>query len=171
MALTTIKNLNLASSVTGTLPTANGGTGATSFSPGKLLQTISDTKTNTTQSTSSTSFVASSLTIDITPSATSSKILLFLNGGQMYTPANRALHVTIYRDSTNLGDATRGMARMTVGGGGELLAPHSIHFLDSPNSSSQKTYTVYFESDDGSTVYLSTGSAGTMSFTAMEIGA
>ena len=41
MALTRLglnQAVNLASNVTGTLPTANGGTGATSFSPGKILQ-------------------------------------------------------------------------------------------------------------------------------------
>ena len=40
MALTTIKNLDLTSSVTGTLPTGNGGTGATSFAPGKVKQVL-----------------------------------------------------------------------------------------------------------------------------------
>ena len=40
MALTRIglnQSINLASNVTGTLPTANGGTGATSFVKGKVL--------------------------------------------------------------------------------------------------------------------------------------
>ena len=44
MAITRIgpnQSINLASNITGTLPTANGGTGATSFSPGKALQIIS----------------------------------------------------------------------------------------------------------------------------------
>ena len=41
MALTRLgpnQSVNLASNVTGTLPTGNGGTGATSFAPGKVLQ-------------------------------------------------------------------------------------------------------------------------------------
>ena len=43
MALTRLglnQSINLASNVTGTLPTANGGTGATSFAPGKVLQVV-----------------------------------------------------------------------------------------------------------------------------------
>ena len=38
MALTTIKNLNLASSVTGTLPVANGGTGLASGTADQYLK-------------------------------------------------------------------------------------------------------------------------------------
>ena len=44
MAITRLgpnQSVNLASNVTGTLPTANGGTGATSFAPGKVLQVVS----------------------------------------------------------------------------------------------------------------------------------
>ena len=42
MALTRLglnQSINLATNVTGTLATGNGGTGATSFAPGKILQT------------------------------------------------------------------------------------------------------------------------------------
>ena len=38
MALTTIKNLNLTSSVTGTLPVANGGTGLASGTTDQFLK-------------------------------------------------------------------------------------------------------------------------------------
>jgi len=174
MALTRLglnQSINLATNVTGTLATGNGGTGATSFSPGKVLQAVSSTINNATESTTSQSFVASSLQLNITPSATSSKILIFLNGGQAYIQTNRAMHVTLYRDSTNLGDATRGMARFSIAASGSLLSPHSNHFLDSPNSTSQLNYRVYYESDGGDEIYFSTGSAGTMSLTALEIGA
>ena len=43
MALTRLgpnQLLNLTSNVTGTLPAANGGTGLTSFAPGKILQVV-----------------------------------------------------------------------------------------------------------------------------------
>ena len=62
MALTVVKtsalsgNINLTSQVTGTLPTANGGTGATSFAPGKLSQQI------ITQTTSETTCTSTSAT-------------------------------------------------------------------------------------------------------------
>ena len=67
--------------ITGTLAAANGGTGATSYSPGKVLQTVQGTSSYQKSSTS-TSFVdvesSSSTTWEtaITPAAASSKILI-----------------------------------------------------------------------------------------------
>ena len=66
MALTVVKtsalsgNINLTSQVTGTLPTANGGTGATSFSPGKVGQVIQNVITSGNTAATSTSFTATS---------------------------------------------------------------------------------------------------------------
>ena len=83
MALTRLgpnQSVNLASNVTGTLPAANGGTGATSFTAGKILQVVSAKKTDLFN-TSSTSFVDVGLEATITPSATSSKISVYLDTG------------------------------------------------------------------------------------------
>ena len=70
--------VNAASNVTGTLPTANGGTGGTSYSPGKVLQVIEDASTTATTFTDTT-YVDVGLQVTITPSATSSKILILAN--------------------------------------------------------------------------------------------
>jgi len=70
--------VNAATNVTGTLATTNGGTGATSFAPGKLLQTQSALFTSQSAHNSET-FTASNYTDQITPSATSSKILVQFN--------------------------------------------------------------------------------------------
>ncbi len=75
---TNISGVNLTSQVTGTLPTANGGTGATSFAPGKVLQVVQGTTTTST-STTSTTYADTTLSGAITPSATSSKILVIAN--------------------------------------------------------------------------------------------
>ena len=68
MALTRLglnQSINLASNVTGTLPTANGGTGATSFTSGKVLQT--QTALFTSSSAHSTeSYTATGYTDQIT---------------------------------------------------------------------------------------------------------
>ena len=55
LATNTTGDLNLASQVTGTLATGNGGTGATSFAPGKLLQ-VQNFNTTTSITTTSTKF-------------------------------------------------------------------------------------------------------------------
>ena len=70
--------LNLASNVTGTLPTGNGGTGATSFTAGKLLQFVNQEE-NTAFNTTSSSAVDSGINVSITPTASNSKILLTTN--------------------------------------------------------------------------------------------
>ena len=85
MAITRIgpnQSINLASNITGTLPTANGGTGATSFSPGKALQIIStpDVGGLSQASTNSTTYAdISGVDLVLTPTASSSKFLLFLS--------------------------------------------------------------------------------------------
>ena len=83
MALTRLglnQSINLASNVTGTLAAGNGGTGATSFAPGKVLQVVSSNNSYG-MTTSSTSLIdaesSSGVTWEptITPSSSSSKIL------------------------------------------------------------------------------------------------
>ena len=72
MALTRLGGAN---AITGIVPVANGGTGASSFSPGKVLQVVTATST-TRKETTGTSFVDTNLSASITPSATSSKIFM-----------------------------------------------------------------------------------------------
>tara|TARA_R100000697_G_scaffold2200_1_gene5123 strand:+ start:898 stop:1443 length:546 start_codon:yes stop_codon:yes gene_type:complete len=83
MALTRLglnQSINLASNVTGTLATGNGGTGATSFAPGKVLQLVNAFKTdaNTLTTSSSVTDVAN-LTCSITPSSTSNFVYVTAN--------------------------------------------------------------------------------------------
>jgi hypothetical protein len=61
-----ISKVGLTTGITGTLPIANGGTGATSFSPGKVLQVVQGT-TSVTHTTTSTTPADTGLTVDITP--------------------------------------------------------------------------------------------------------
>ena len=80
MALTRLglnQSINLASNVTGTLATGNGGTGATSFAPGKFNQMIVMSSSSATVTTAS-SYSDTNLTASITPTATNSKILIYI---------------------------------------------------------------------------------------------
>jgi isoaspartyl peptidase/L-asparaginase-like protein (Ntn-hydrolase superfamily) len=123
MALTRLglnQSINLASNVTGTLATGNGGTGATSFSPGKVGQVI-----NAQQGyfqTNSTSFVDTGLTASITPSATSSKVLVVvsLSGCSSTDQADTSLEARLLRDSSEI------IVFETIGG---ILLVHHIQVL------------------------------------------
>jgi hypothetical protein len=133
---------------------------------GKVLQVLTATDT-TERTTTSSTFVTGSntMSIDITPSSTSSKIFLISTfsarvqgGGAMYT---------IYRDSTNIG-ATNGITR--VYNSGDLYFNISMSILDSPSSTSQITYQVYFNCQNGGTATVNSGNLKA-SLTAFEVGA
>ena len=82
MALTRLglnQSVNLASNVTGTLPAANGGTGATSFTAAKVLQVVTSVPTSSF-STTSTSLVDTGYSVSITPTATNSKMIIEFSG-------------------------------------------------------------------------------------------
>jgi len=159
-----ITRLGGANAITGTLPAANiNATSLGNVDVGKVLQVV--TATDSTRRTStSTSWVTSSntLSVTITPSSTSNKIFIELNtsifgiGLRTYT--------TIFRDSTNLGDATYGMSQSTTGTWTGL----GMSYLDSPSSTSALTYQFYWQNGGSGTSYMN-GDNGTASITAFEI--
>ena len=171
MALTRLgpnQSVNLASNVTGTLPTANGGTGATSFTKGKILQIQNTTATTQKTTTSSSSFVEA-YTVDITPSSTSSKILImFSTFGYQDTTAIGSIY-TIYRDSTNLGDSSKGLF-MFRNGNNNLEMGVCGQVYDSPSTTSAITYGLRQKTESGSVAisYISRSGAPTY-LTAVEI--
>ena len=132
---------------------------------GKVLQVLTATDT-TERSTSSTSFVTASntLTITITPSATSSKIFLVTSGTGYQSGSSSKF--TIYRGGTNLSTASENELvqfeanRSSIG----------MTFLDSPNTTSATTYQVYFRNSGGSTTNLNPNNNQSV-ITAFEIGA
>ena len=140
---------------------------------GKVLQVVS-AMTNSSIGTTSTSYVATGFYVDITPTATTSKILVTLSGGSTYNgvSASTTQFVTIYRDSTNLGHSSYGLSRFSTPGGYWSLVPHSASVLDTPSSTSVLRYQIYFKnSNTASNVDFSHFDRGYVTITAMEIGA
>jgi len=130
-----------------------------SIPTGKVLQVLSTTKTDTTSVTQSSSFAdVSGMSVAITPSATSSKILVILSAN-VSTNAGYNLHLKLVRDSTDIciGDAASSRSRVTVG-----IRPPDIYsriertmnFLDSPSSTSATTYKLQWRQVDNTTAYL-----------------
>ena len=164
MALTRLglnQAINLATNVTGTLATGNGGTGATSFSPGKVLQ-VQYFFTHANISTSSTSDAATIVTDQITPSATDSKILIWVDGGRgSYGPSTAEGVSKLYRQ---------------IGGGGfsELQVCHlaqvnepggygkptiAFNYVDtSHNTTSAIDYKIYIKTN-ANTYHFNSGGA------------
>ena len=123
---------------------------------GKLLQVVSNsTQTRTTASSNTGTFYTSSLTANITPSATSSKIFV-LASGNYYTTNTSTGGLSLFRDSTNLGHSTHGLAY--VGGDASSYGAFTLHYLDSPNTTSQITYSFRLSRTYGSdAVYAPVG--------------
>ena len=126
--------------------------------PGQVLQVQSALKTDHFSS-SSTSFVdVTGLTVDITPSSTSSKVLVTAHLGAVSGGGAHAQLFGFARDSTVIGQSTS--SATTLAGFGQYHGNNAAHFtpmsfqmLDSPNTTSQVTYKVQFKTT-GSTTYL-----------------
>ena len=112
---------------------------------GTVLQVKQSVIPKETITTSSATFVSVGHSLAITPSATTSKILIQVCGGTGHCPyVDQALITTIYRDSTNL--STNGLENIGNSTTGLSTSPHNIVFLDSPNTTSEVTYTPYYRS-------------------------
>jgi hypothetical protein len=160
-----ITRLGGANAITGTIPT--------SVAPGKgkVLQTVTATD-GTNRSTTSQTFGlnSSTLTLDITPSATSSKILI--TGSVMLYIASSAARLTIFRDSTNLASAISSEdSFITTDGDGKYFAVSGLHFLDSPSTTSSVNYQIRFRNNQGSTTTTLPFTSAMGVLTAYEIGA
>ena len=168
MAFATI---DVTKGITGTIPVANGGTGLASGTTGQFLKFTGSTAIGTgeagggkllqvvTQPKNSDSFTttgfATLFTCAITPSATSSKILVIASiqynnygNGSTNTP-NGTVQLLNHADTT----LCRGYANNNGNVTGNSTDQHdssiSLTALDSPNSTSALTYKVSYKSGAG----------------------
>ena len=133
------------------------GSGVLSFagvsaSAGQVIQVLSATD-STQRTTTSTSYVTASntLSVTITPSSASNKILI-ISTFAVQTDSSTRSSYTIFRDSTNLGVAL-GMLSLTANGTSQSGA---VSFLDSPNTTSATTYQIYLKRDAVGSAYINT---------------
>ena len=115
---------------------------------GKVLQVVTGT-TSTETSTTSTSYVATNLTASITPSSTSSKIFIGLNGTYDTVASGNQLQMTLYRNAT---DIITGGFLNAYNSGARQVSGASLSYLDSPSTTSSTSYTVYIKQPGGGTV-------------------
>ena len=147
-------------------------------SPGHVIQVQQGLYTSNTSFTN-TSMAASDLTVNITPTSTSSKIFLVSSCQMGYPTQNAGVTMTFLRGSTNLASTNRpGFAHIGDSTSGDQrtyqMLTITMNFLDSPSTTSQITYSVGFQLDTG-TGYFNrnrngdAGARGTSVITAMEI--
>ena len=140
---------------------------------GKVLQVVTATD-ETERNITSASYVTGSntLSVNITPSSTSSKIFIISTFSGGNTSVNNISFYTIFRDSTNLGNAGNGMAIVRADSNGLMgIIPVTVSVLDSPNTTSSITYQIYAKADFGTTGRINNAGSIKGSITAFEVSA
>ena len=135
---------------------------------GKVLQVV-QTTTTSDLSNNTTSYVASGFTAALTPSATSSKILIQLSGGSMdYDAATLDVFCALYTDTGGGGySATTSFTKTRQGSGFGM--PNCQTLLLSPNTTSAVTVQPYVKSSTTNRAYINRNSA-LLTLTLTEIG-
>jgi hypothetical protein len=145
----------LPTKVAGVLPDANAPSGS-------VIQVVSVTKTDTASYNSQTFADISGMSVSITPSSATSKILVFYNANVSQGSADERTYIRLLRNSTDilLGDdaspATRVSNGMRLGGSGiGNMLTLSNSFLDSPNTTSATTYKLQWaRANVSNTIYI-----------------
>ena len=141
---------------TGTVLTSASSLTASQLPAGSILQVVQTTKTDSfsTVSTSYTTF----MTVSITPSSSSSKILITFgtNGGTNGDVAHG--YLAIFRNATQLFQAdtagSRRSATSVINTAGQQQLYYGGTYLDSPATTSAISYTIQILSSNGTAIYL-----------------
>jgi hypothetical protein len=171
----TITAPSAAGTTTLTLPTTSGTivTSASSLTAsqmptGSVLQVVSATKTDTASVGSSTFADITGLSVSITPSSASNKILVIASINISWSNGVTKTGARLMRDSTAIAVAdTAGSRTRTTGATYiqiENYTPFNIsaNYLDSPSSTSALTYKWQFSAlDNAGTVYVNRASVDT----------
>jgi len=132
---------------------------------GKIGQVVSTNKTDTYSASVNTEAfgsIVTGFTVNITPSASSSKILVFVNMA-VGADGEHGLRFQLFRGTTQIDLGTAASSRPGIskgpdqnGGGAGYITNLNTNFLDSPSSTSELTYGVKLGHTSGSakTLYL-----------------
>jgi hypothetical protein len=157
-----------AGSITNAAINASAAIATTKLGAGAVLQVLSTTKTDTASSSSSTFTDITGLSVNITPSSASNKILVLAYINVAYDYLLAKVGVRIMRGSTALAIGDTAGSRIRTSG--FLYADSenystftlSVNFLDSPSSTSALTYKCQFSNlDNAGTVYVNRAESDT----------
>tara|TARA_R100001082_G_scaffold109317_1_gene86240 strand:+ start:601 stop:1128 length:528 start_codon:yes stop_codon:yes gene_type:complete len=126
---------------------------------GSILQVVQTVKTDTFTTTSGSATAITGLSVAITPSATSSKILISANIAQGNSSEEYSNLLYLYKGGSVLtaatGDAASNRTRTTAtqrqGAGDNGHQVVSIEYLDSPSTTSATTYAIYVSTESSTT--------------------
>ena len=140
----------------GTLAIASG---AKTSGFGKIGQVVQGTILSSEFETTSSSFVDTGLSVSITPTSTSSKVLISATCSALAiatTSTNGRNIGKIYRNSTAIGTDGFELAKIRQDGSynQEVGVAASIQLLDTPSTTSAITYKLYIQKEAGNAVRI-----------------
>jgi len=156
--------LNLATSIVNADISASAAIATTKLGTGAVLQVVSTTKTDTFSAvlTGPTFTDVTNLSLSITPSSTSSKILILSTVNYVQTPYSATFRLMRNSTAIAIGDAsgsrTQGSVLAMTPTDANRGLNGSVNFLDSPNTTSATTYKIQVGIGDGTsqTMYVNT---------------
>ena len=131
--------------------------------PGHVVQVVQGTTSTVVSATSS--FVDTGLTASITPSATSSKILVMVQQAGC-NPANTftgPLDIKLQRGTTDIHKFGLSLFYVNPDLGSGFRSVVNANFLDSPSTTSATTYKTVFKANNGGTSRVQTDNANSVS--------
>jgi hypothetical protein len=123
-------------------------------SSGAVVQVVGAT-TSTTVSTTSASYVDSGLTVTITPTSASNKVMLFVSSAFDFERAANSYSAAIrlYRSATGLtGDVINNQVNQGSGSETGGASQFNLIYLDSPATTSATTYKIQMRGSGGTQV-------------------
>jgi len=139
----------------GTLPT------------GSVLQVVGATYTGATSTTASP-YITTGLTANITPTSSSSKVLVIVTTSVRFT-ATSWMGLKLYRNASSIVDLAAGLGYNMGSTGTQQF---TANYLDSPATTSSTTYTLYFSNQNAPTGTVTVQQDGVVaSITLLEIAA
>ena len=142
---------------------------------GKVLQVVQGTRTSNFTTTSA-SYVDLGLSVSITPSSATSKIMVMVSGyTYVYRPGSSTENygsLALVGGATQLQEHNIGYYQMASTSNAEIYIPMNFSYLDSPATTSAITYKTQGKTFSASTtLYLIGAATAIASIVAMEIGA
>ena len=173
-----LSKIDAANFLTGTIPqgnVANASLGAVTALPaaiatGKVIQIV-NAHTGTQATSNSTTYADTGLTATITPSSTSSKVLVLIQQSVGKQGHNTWGQIRVYRDSTEIGGTVAGRSIGYTGDSANNYVGMGFtnSLLDTPSSTSALVYKTQFNNNEaGGTIRVQVDS-GQSYMTLMEI--
>lgn len=130
---------------------------------GSVLQVVQTVKTNTFSTASTSLTDITGMSVSITPTSASNKILVCFDLGHVDGSAS-IIGIALLRDSTKIGSGAAAGSRILVSTGSIVNdnrgGPQSFMFLDSPNTTSSTTYKLQMFTHNA-TAYVNRSTADT----------